>query len=70
VRSDLAVPVLEPRQGGAEGTVVERDELVRKPLFLEGADEPLLDGDAKIGGAEVVAFWSAPPKIFGYCSQL
>jgi hypothetical protein len=29
--------------------VVERDELVRKPLFLEGADEPLLDGDAKLG---------------------
>jgi hypothetical protein len=26
--------------------VVERDELVRKPLFSEGADEPLLHGDA------------------------
>jgi len=46
VRSDLVVPVIEPRQGGAEGAVVERDELVRKALFLEGADEPLLYGDA------------------------
>jgi hypothetical protein len=46
VRSDVVVPVLEPRQGGAEGTVVERDELVLKPLLLEGADEPLLHGDA------------------------
>ena len=26
--------------------MVERDELVRKPLFSEGADEPLLHGDA------------------------
>jgi len=48
VRSDLVVPVLEPRQGGAEGAVVERDELVRKPLILEGADEPLLHGDAAV----------------------
>ena len=46
VRSDLVAPVLEPRQGGAEGTVLERDELVRKSLIVEDADEALLHGDA------------------------
>jgi hypothetical protein len=46
VRPDLVVPVLEPRQGGAEGAVVERDELVRKSLFLEGTDEPLMRSSA------------------------
>jgi hypothetical protein len=46
MRSDLVVPVLDPRQRCAEGSVAERDELVREPLFLEGADEPLLHGDA------------------------
>src|SRR5208283_700017 len=30
----------------AEGSLAERDELVRKPLFLEGANVPLLHGDA------------------------
>jgi hypothetical protein len=60
VRPDLVVPVLEPRQRCAEGRVAERDEIVRKPLFLEGADEPLLHGDAAMAancaepGANVV----------------
>jgi hypothetical protein len=46
VRPDLVVPVFEPHQGGAESTMVERDALVPKPLFLEGADEPFLDGNS------------------------
>jgi hypothetical protein len=28
--------------------VTKRDELVHKPIFLEGADEPLLDRDAAV----------------------
>jgi hypothetical protein len=46
VRPDFVIPALEPRQGGAEGTVLERDHLVCNAFFLESADEALLDGDA------------------------
>ena len=46
VRPDLVVPVLKPRQRVAEGTVLERDELVCKPLFFIRTLKPLLDGDA------------------------
>jgi hypothetical protein len=54
VRPDLVVPALDPLKGCAEGTVLERDEFGCQPLFLESADEPLLDGDAAMpaNGAE------------------
>jgi hypothetical protein len=48
VRSDLVVPVLEPRQKGAEGTVPKRDELVREPFFLESADDALVRSSAYV----------------------
>jgi len=43
---DFVVPALEPRQGSAEGAVLERHHFVCKTFFFEGADEALLDGDA------------------------
>jgi hypothetical protein len=46
VRPDLVVPALEPRQGSAETAVLERHHFVCKTFFFEGADEPLLHGDA------------------------
>ena len=46
VRPGLVIPVLEPRQGGAETAVLERHHVVCKGFFFEGADEALLDGDA------------------------
>jgi len=46
VRPDFVVPALEPRQGSAEVAVLERHHFVCKGFFFEGADEPLLDGNA------------------------
>ena len=50
VRPDLVVPALEPRKGSAETAVPERHHFVRKTFFFEGADEPILHGDAVVRG--------------------
>ena len=38
MRPDFVVPALEPRQGSAEGAVLERHHFVCKGFFFEGAD--------------------------------
>jgi hypothetical protein len=50
VRADLVAPALEPRKGSAETAVLERHHFVCKTFFFEGADEPILHGDAVVRG--------------------